>query len=106
MSIDNHPMTQSFVKNERLGFRIPYFHNGEDHDYIPDFIIRLNTPESNYLILETKGWDELREVKKAAAQRWCNAINADGKQGYWQYVMTGLIKVKEGIDQAWERVHT
>ncbi|MFM6207080.1 MAG: hypothetical protein ACKPEZ_16975 [Planktothrix sp.] len=60
----------------------------------------------NNLILETKGWDELREVKKAAAQRWCNAINADGKQGYWQYVMTGLIKVKEGIDQAWERVHT
>ena len=104
--IDNHPRTQSFVKNERLDFTIPYFHNGEDHDYIPDFIIRLNTPESNYLILETKGWDELREVKKAAAQRWCNAINADGKQGYWQYVMTGLIKVKEGIDQAWERVHT
>ncbi|MCZ8118038.1 MAG: DEAD/DEAH box helicase family protein [Microcystis sp. LE18-22.4A] len=98
--IDNHPATAAFVKNERLGFTIPYFHNGEDHDYIPDFIIRLKTAKSNYLILETKGWDELREVKQAAAKRWCNAINTDGKHGHWQYFLTGLSKVKEGIDEA------
>jgi type III restriction enzyme len=98
--IDTHPATKAFVKNERLGFAIPYFHNGEYHDYIPDFIIRLNTPKLNYIILETKGWDELREVKEAAAQRWCNAINTDGKYGHWQYFLSGLSKVKEGIDQA------
>jgi type III restriction enzyme len=97
--IDNHPAVEAFVKNERLGFTIPYFHNGEFHDYHPDFIIRLN--QHNYLILETKGWDELREVKQAAAERWCQAINADGKNTiHWQYVMTGLTKVKEGIEQA------
>lgn len=102
--IDTHPATEAFVKNERLGFTIPYFHNGEYHDYIPDFIIRLNTPKSNYLILETKGWDELREVKEAAAQRWCKAINADGKHGHWQYFLSGLSKVKEGIDEAIQKV--
>jgi type III restriction enzyme len=102
--IDNHPATAAFVKNERLGFTIPYFHNGEYHDYIPDFIIRLKTAKSNYLILETKGWDELREVKEAAAKRWCNAINTDGKHGHWQYFLTGLSKVKEGIEYAMREI--
>lgn len=57
-----------------------------------------------YLILETKGWDELREVKEAAAKPWCNAINTDGKHGHWQYFLTGLSKVKEGIDQAMREI--
>lgn len=31
----------SFVKNAGLGFAVPYLHNGQMHDYMPDFIIRL-----------------------------------------------------------------
>lgn len=98
--IDTHPAVEAFVKNAGLGFAIHYFHNGENHDYIPDFVIRFNTAKTNYLILETKGWDELRDIKKAAALRWCAAVNADGKHGYWQYVMTGLKDVKQLIDEA------
>jgi type III restriction enzyme len=102
--IDTHPMTDAFVKNEGLGFTIPYFHNGEDHDYIPDFIIRFKTSKSNYLILETKGWDELRDVKKAAALRWISAINNDGKHGYWQYVMCAAWDVQKEINKAVENI--
>ena len=98
--IDTHPAVGAFVKNAGLGFAIPYFDNGEDQDYIPDFIIRFKTPTLSYFILETKGWDPLRDVKKAAAMRWCDAINADGKYGYWQYAMTGLNNVKQLIDAA------
>ena len=98
--IDTHPGVGAFVKNAGLGFAIPYFDNGEDHDYIPDFIIRFKTPTLSYFILETKGWDPLRDVKKAAAMRWCDAINADGKYGYWQYAMTGLNNVRQLIDEA------
>jgi type III restriction enzyme len=43
------------------------------HDYLPDFIIRLNGGEIRNLILEVKGYDPLEEVKSAAAQRWINA---------------------------------
>lgn len=39
------------------------------------------------LILETKGFDQLEDVKKAAAERWVNAINADGTFGHWQYAI-------------------
>ncbi len=61
--IDTHPATDAFVKNAGLGFAIPYFHNGEPHEYIPDFIVRLKTSDKLNLILEAKGYDPLRDKK-------------------------------------------
>ena len=66
--IDRHPAVEAFVKNAGLGFAIPYLHNGQMHDYVPDFIIRLRTDPPVHLILETKGFDPLEEVKRAAAE--------------------------------------
>ena len=60
----------SFVKNASLGFAIPYLHNGQMHDYLPDFIVRLNMQSIVHLILEMKGYDPLEEIKVAAANRW------------------------------------
>lgn len=57
------------------------------HDYVPDFIIRLTTPENSNLILETKGYDPLTEVKRDEARRWVAAVNADGKYGQWAYAL-------------------
>jgi type III restriction enzyme len=67
--LDTHPAVRAFVKNAGLGFAIPYLYNGQMHDYQPDFIIRLQAPDERYLILETKGFDPVAEVKMAAAQR-------------------------------------
>ncbi len=83
--IDTHPKVDAFVKNAGLGFAIPYLHNGQMHDYVPDFIIRLRGDGERYLILETKGYDELKEIKRAAAIRWTEAVNADGAFGNWAY---------------------
>lgn len=83
--MDNHPLTAAFVKNAGLGFSIPYLHNGEMHDYIPDFIIKLKSTPEAHLILETKGYDPLTEVKRDAAERWVAAVNADGTHGKWIY---------------------
>ncbi|MBL8024693.1 MAG: DEAD/DEAH box helicase family protein [Elusimicrobia bacterium] len=94
--IDTHPMTDAFVKNAGLGFAIPYFHNGQPHDYIPDFIIRLKGEKPRHLILETKGFDDLEDVKRAAAERWIAAVNAEGTHGRWGYA---LIKKVEDIHQ-------
>jgi type III restriction enzyme len=52
---------------------------------VPDFIIRLKTDPPLHLILETKGFDELEEVKAAAAERWVAAVNAEGSFGRWAY---------------------
>ena len=40
-----------------------------------------------YLILKTKGCDELMEVKRGAAERWVRAVNADGRHGHWSYAL-------------------
>lgn len=85
--IDTHAVVDAFVKNAGLGFAIPYLHNGQPHDYVPDFIVRLKTTSVIHLILETKGFDDLAEIKAAAAERWVAAVNADGTFGTWRYVL-------------------
>jgi type III restriction enzyme len=90
--LDTHPAVEAFVKNAGLGFAIPYLHNGRPHDYIPDFIVRFAGQADLHLILETKGYDELADVKASAAERWVAAVNADGQHGRWQYAMARSIE--------------
>jgi type III restriction enzyme len=85
--IDTHPAVECFVKNAGLGLGIPYHHNGEPHEYVPDFVIRLRGGDARHLLLEVKGFDPLKEVKAAAARRWCAAVNALGGFGLWDYAM-------------------
>jgi type III restriction enzyme len=85
--LDRHEGVDAFVKNSGLGFAIPYLHNGQMHDYVPDFLVRLKADPASYLILETKGYDPSEEVKRAAAERWVAAVNADGTYGPWHYAM-------------------
>src|SRR5207249_9422929 len=40
--LDAHPRVVAFVKNQGLGFAIPYLHAGGGHEYIPDFLVRLD----------------------------------------------------------------
>jgi type III restriction enzyme len=52
-----------------------------------DFIIRLDSGPDRYLVLETKGFDELADIKAQAADRWVKAVKADGRFGTWSYAM-------------------
>jgi type III restriction enzyme len=82
--IDTHNGV-AFVKNAGLGFAIPYLHNGQMHDYEPDFILRMKGEPALTVILETKGYDPLKDVKRQAAERWVAAVNASGRFGSWRY---------------------
>jgi type III restriction enzyme len=95
--IDKSEFVEAFVKNAGLGFAISYLHNGEIHDYVPDFIIRMKTDPPVHLILETKGYDPLEQVKRAAAERWVAAVNADATYGLWGYA---LVKRVTDVDAA------
>jgi type III restriction enzyme len=83
--METHDLVRAYIKNDGLSFTIPYQHNGEPHDYISDFIIRLNRGGGHFLIAEMKGADlgALAAVKAQAARRWCAAINASGEFGRW-----------------------
>jgi type III restriction enzyme len=83
--LDKDDTVGAFVKNAGLGFAIPYLHNGQMHDYEPDFIVRLKGDPPLNVILETKGYDPMKDVKRQAAERWVEAVNADGRFGRWRY---------------------
>ena len=99
--LDAHEQVHSFVKNADLGFAIPYLHNGRHHEYLPDFIVRLAGDEARFLILETKGYDPLTEVKSQAAERWVRAVNADGGFGVWIYALVSdIVNIREVIERS------
>ncbi len=99
--IDTHPYVHSFVKNSGLGLAIPYLHNGQPHDYMPDFIAHLRNGSESFMILETKGYDPLKEIKEQAALRWVSAVNSEGTFGHWTYAMVSRPEdVPEAIEKS------
>src|SRR5262249_29593294 len=99
--LDTHPRVEAFVKNAGLGFAVPYLHNGQTHSYIRDVIVRLRTDPPRQLVLETKGFDPLEEVKVAAARRWVAAVNADRSYGHWAYeIAKRVADVAAAVDHA------
>ena len=84
----------SYVKNDHLGFEIPYVHAGKSHQYIPDFLVRLKRQEEEdvdrTLIIEVSGGQKSPGPTTAKAEtarnQWCTAVNNDGDWGRWGYV--------------------
>lgn len=91
--LEHNDNVASYVKNERLGFTIPYVHAGRTHDYIPDFLVRLVTEPDDVertLIVEVSGSRKSPGPASAKADtarnQWCAAVNNWGEYGRWGYV--------------------
>lgn len=89
-ALDNHPNVESFVKNDHLGFSIPYrFENG-DKSYLPDFIVvvRCDDGSKTHLALEVKGYASYSvAAKNQAAKKWVDAVNREGCWGRWAFAI-------------------
>ena len=73
-----------YVRNEGLGFAIPWEDLGVNRHYEPDFIVRMRDGTS--LILEIKGHEDNEDrAKYEAARRWVRAVNAWGETGRWAF---------------------
>jgi len=81
-----------YVKNDHLGFTVPYTINGEEKQYIPDFIVRIDDGHGKdnplNLILEVTG--EVKKEKQAkvstAKNLWVPAVNNHGEFGRWAFL--------------------
>jgi type III restriction enzyme len=91
--LERDERVHSYVKNERLGFTIPYVHQGRSHEYVPDFLVRLATRLEDVertLIVEVSGSMKSPGPTKAKAEtarnQWCRAVNNWGEFGRWGYI--------------------
>jgi type III restriction enzyme len=81
-----------YVKNEHVGFMIPYTLNGEESNYIPDFIARIDDGcgRENLLnlIIEVTGEKKKDKAAKVATARslWVPAVNNHGGFGRWAFI--------------------
>ena len=91
-SLEEMDEVVSYVKNQGLGFTIPYTLNGEEHGYIPDFIVRVDDGYGRddllNLIIEVTGERKKDKAAKVATARtlWVPAINAHGGFGRWAFL--------------------
>lgn len=85
--LEQMPEVITYVKNQNLGFSIPYEHQGISHQYVPDFIVVLEMLDKSklHLLLEVTGKkDDKKKMKvKTARDLWVPAINNIGKYGTW-----------------------
>lgn len=99
----------AYVKNDHLGFVIPYLHKGRTHGYLPDFLLRLERADGEdfdrTLIVEVSGGQKSPGPTKSKADtardQWCVAVNNHGGFGRWGYIeITTMNGVRERLAQA------
>lgn len=104
--LEAHPSVAAYVKNDHLGFTIPYVHEGRTHDYIPDFLVRLVGDDvDRTLIVEVSGGRKSPGPTAAKADtarhHWCPAVNNHGAYGRWAYLeIHSMAKAAEELDGA------
>ena len=80
---------RAYVKNDGLGFEVPYTHQKEERQYRPDFIILMDDGEADLLnlVVEIKGIrdDKARAKADTMNKLWIPAINNDGRWGRWAF---------------------
>ncbi len=82
--LEQSEIVACYVRNDHLGFGIPYEYTGVSHSYEPDFIVRLTN--GAHLILEIKGFEtEQDRAKHTGAKRWASAVSNWGRLGKWDF---------------------
>ncbi len=94
--LESMPEVVCYVKNDRLGFRIPYTVGFKERHYLPDFIVKIDDgqrhpdgqPDYLNLIIEVSGQRRSDKEAKVATARnyWVPAVNNLGSYGRWDFI--------------------
>ncbi len=82
-------VVRSYVKNQGLGFTIPYTIDGQQRAYVPDFIARIDdghgADDLLNLIIEVSGARPKDKERRSSTARdlWIPAVNNHGGFGRW-----------------------
>jgi type III restriction enzyme len=90
--LENMEEVVRYVKNHNLGFNIPYVLNGDEKNYIPDFIACIDdgngADDLLNLLIEVTGEKKKDKVAKVTTARtlWVPAVNNHGGYGRWDFI--------------------
>ena len=88
---ESHPRVKAYVKNQSLGFEVPYRYGSESRIYRPDFIVLVDDGHGEddllHLVVEIKGYRREDAKDKAETMRtyWIPGVNNSGKFGRWAF---------------------
>jgi type III restriction enzyme len=91
-ALEDMPEVVRYVKNQNLGFTIPYTLAGDEKNYIPDFIACIDdgvgSSDLLNLIVEVTGEKKKDKAAKVVTARslWVPAINNHGGFGRWAFL--------------------
>ncbi|HIU72860.1 MAG TPA: DEAD/DEAH box helicase family protein [Candidatus Aphodousia faecipullorum] len=89
--VENHPKVISYVKNQGLGFEVPYRVGTESRIYIPDFIVQVDDGPGKddplNLIIEIKGYrgEDVKDKSSTMQTYWVPGVNALKEYGRWAF---------------------
>lgn len=89
--VEGHPRVKAYVKNQGLGFEVPYLFGAEPRRYLPDFIVLVDDghgPDDLLrFVVEIKGYrrEDAKIKKETMETRWVPGVNNLGKYGRWAF---------------------
>jgi type III restriction enzyme len=104
--VEAHPKVRAYVKNQALGFEVPYRYLSETRRYIPDFIVRVDDGRGDEdllnLVVEIKGYrgQDAIEKKLTMDAYWVPGVNNLETYGRWAFKeFTEIYDVEEKFDE-------
>jgi type III restriction enzyme len=101
--VEAHPRVLAYVKNQSLGFEIPYLHGSTPKRYLPDFIVQVDDGRDDplNLIIEIKGYrgEDAKEKATTMDAYWVPGVNNLGRYGRWAFAeFTRVYAIPAGFD--------
>ena len=99
-----HTKVRSYVKNQGLGFEVPYKYGSEIRRYIPDFIVQVDDGREDplNLVVEIKGYrrEDAKEKKATMEVYWVPGVNNLGQYGRWAFAeFTDVYEMETDFEQ-------
>ena len=103
-----HPRVLAYVKNQNLGFEVPYLLGPTPKRYLPDFIVQIDDGHDDplNLIVEIKGYrgEDAKEKANTMDAYWVPGVNGLGKYGRWAFAeFTAVYAINANFDALIER---
>ena len=106
--VEDHPRVRAYVKNQSLGFEVPYLLGSTPKRYLPDFIVQIDDGHDDplNLIVEIKGYrgEDAKEKATTMDAYWVPGVNNLGRYGRWAFAeFTNVYAIPAGFDTLIQR---